>query len=69
MAEPIHADLVLELLAYAEEHKLSKSQTGKVLASDPNLIFQLESGRELRRQTERRLRERMSQPPQEEGAA
>ncbi|MEL7299346.1 MAG: hypothetical protein AAFM92_03090 [Pseudomonadota bacterium] len=48
--------ILAELQQYAERTGLAKSAVGELVANDPNLIFDLERGRELRRATRAKIR-------------
>ena len=73
MTAPVHSDLLAEIDRYLSRHGLSKTQFGYSLMGDPRLVTDLEKGRELRRSTEARLRQKMKNPPPpmtaEKGAA
>ena len=66
--EPVHPDLLAEITAYMAEHKLTRQAFGLHALGDPSLLADLENGRELRRSTEERVRERLSVPPAGEAA-
>lgn len=69
MSSPIHVDLLDEIAAYRDQHGLSRSAFGMRLMGDPRFVADLEQGRELRRRTIAKLRERMQQPPEQTAGA
>lgn len=65
----VHPDLISSLVDYAKVHDLTESDVGKLFMRDPNLLRDLRNGREVRRATERKIREMLNEPPAREGAA
>lgn len=53
------ADILKEVEVFIAEHDIPLTTFGRRAVGDPNLIPGLRSGRELRRSTERRVREFM----------
>lgn len=53
---PKHPDLAQEVSAYLTAHGVKATTFGKQALGDPSLIATLESGRELRSDTIRRIR-------------
>lgn len=64
MTDAIHTDLLTEIEAYCEAHDITFSRFGLLMMNDPALVFDLRKGRELRRTTERSLRQKMQAPPE-----
>lgn len=52
----LHPDLVAEIAAFCERSGVSKSAFGTAAVGDPRFVFDLESGREIRRRTYARVR-------------
>lgn len=52
-------DLIREIEDFLTEHGMTPSRFGTVMMNDPRFVFDLRSGRELRRSTERALRAKM----------
>ena len=59
MQDIVHSAIVGEIDALIAEKGMTRSEFGAVALNDPSLIIDLENGRELRRSTERRVREAM----------
>lgn len=68
---PKHPELAHEVAAWMAAHEVKSTTFGKMALGDPSLIATLESGRELRRDTIRRIRHFMltGAQSQREGAA
>jgi hypothetical protein len=56
MSSTLHPDLLAEIEAFRAQHGMSKSAFGEAALGDPRFLFDLESGRELRRKTIGRVR-------------
>ena len=54
---PIHVDLIAEIDAYCARNSVTRSAFGSKAMGDPSLYIDLVAGRELRRATERKLRD------------
>jgi hypothetical protein len=57
----VHADypLLAEVERFIGAAKMPPTKFGALAAADPRLVFDMRNGRELRRKTEKRLREFM----------
>lgn len=53
------ADILADIERFRATHGVPETTFGRKAAADPNLIAGLRAGRELRRSTERRVREYM----------
>ena len=53
--------ILREILLFCEAHNTTKSAAGRKLINDPNLVFDLEGGREVRRATRLAIREKLAE--------
>ena len=60
MEKPVvHTDLLDEITSLMAATGLSKPDFGRAVLNDPRLVYDMEQGRELRRATEAKVREKM----------
>jgi hypothetical protein len=69
MTTPSHPDLLAEIAAHCARLSISKSAFGQAAVGDPRLVFDLESGRELRRRTVERIRNHIAKAASQGAAA
>ena len=65
MTEIMHPDILAEIEAYRQEHGLTETAVSVLLLKDPNLVRNLRDGRELRIKTQRAIRERLQEAPEQ----
>lgn len=63
--EPKHPDLIAAIEAYRAKHNVARSTFGDLVMGDPRFVGDLDRGRELRRDTERRVWEALEKTPDE----
>ena len=61
--------LVADIAKFMAAHKMTPTAFGKMALGDPNLVFDLEQGREVRWSTESRIRKAMKDHASRQSAA